>query len=354
MATSSQQMVSLPGPVSAVELGKTNALSTIWRLTRMELYKLRRRRYSKVAVIILLALLVLAMLIISLYAFSQAQAPLSSFASPVCGQDTSAGTFTCHTPDYTQAQLSQMKQSVEQNFARMLGLPGSLTEIFQFLSAAAVLALLVLSPITGTEYTQGTVRLLFPRGPTRLQCMLAKVLASLIACAIILLLLSATYVLLGMLVYPLTGQPYSYTFGFFSSASSGSIGNTLLLGLIILAYWFAYAMLAFFFGTLGRATAAAIGGALGWYILEGILGTVFGLLQFFIPTGTLHDLFKAIPDYLLNNNFSALINNRLHAIDPTTALSSISDLHALLVIAVYLLLLIGGACLLARYRNITH
>lgn len=355
MATSPQQIAPLPVPAVNIELGSTGYLSTVWRLTRMELYKLRRRRYTKITLIILLALLVLTMLIIGLYAFNQAQAPLSTFANQVCGTDPKGG-FACTTPNYSQAQLEQMKQAAEQNLARVLGLPGSLMQIFQILGAVAVLALLVLSPITGTEYTQGTVRLLFTRGPTRLQCMLGKLLASLITCAVVLLLLSATYIILGMLVYPLAGQPYSYTFGFFNDANfSNVLGNTLLIGLVALGYWFAYAMLAFFFGTWGRATAAAIGGAMGWYVLEGILNAVAAVLQGVIPTGTLHDLFKAIPDYLLGNNFSALINNRLQAMDSTaTAAPGISDLHALLVIAVYLLLLIGGAILIARRRDITH
>ncbi len=355
MATSQQQIAPLPGPASDIELGSTSYLSTVWRLTRMELYKLRRRRYTKITTIILLALLVLAVLIIGLYAFSQAQAPLSSFAGQVCGPDQKGG-FTCTTPHYPQSQLEQMKQAAEQNLARTLGLPNSLTQIFQILGAIAVLALLVLSPITGTEYTQGTIRLLFTRGPTRLQCMLGKLLASLITCAVVLLLLSVTYIILGMLVYPLTGQPYSYTFGLFNAANIGSVlGNTLLIGLIALGYWFSYTMLAFFFGAWGRATAAAIGGSLGWYVLQGIFNTVAAILQTVFPTGTLHDLFKALPDYLLDNNFSALINNRLQAITPTaTSASGISDLHALLVIAVYLLLLIGGAILLAQRRDVTH
>ncbi len=354
MATSSQQIAPLPGPTSTIETGSTGYLSTIWRLTRMELYKLRRRRYTKITLIILLALLILATLIIALYAFSQAQAPLSSFANPVCGTDAK-GNFTCTTPAYSQAQLAQMKQGVEQNFARTLGLPDSLSQIFQILGAIAVLALLVLSPIAGTEYTQGTIRLLFTRGPTRLQCMLGKLLASLITCAGVLLLFTATYVILGMLLYPLTGQPYSYTFGLFNTANFGNtLGNTLLIGLIVLGYWFSYSMLAFFFGTWGRATAAAIGGSLGLYILQGILNAVAVVLQSVISTGPLHDLFKAMPDYLLDNNFSALINNRLQAIDPTTASAGISDLHALLVIAVYLLLLIGGTILIAQRRDVTN
>jgi ABC-type transport system involved in multi-copper enzyme maturation permease subunit len=321
----------------------------------MELYKLRRRRYTTITMSILLALLALAVLIIGLYAFSQAQEPLSSFAGQVCGPDPKGG-FTCTTPHYSQAQLEQMKQAAEQSLARTLGLPDSLTLIFQILGSVGVLALFVLSPITGTEYTQGTIRLLFTRGPTRLQCMLGKLLASLITCAVVLLLFSATYVILGMLLYPLTGQPYSYAFGLFNDANFGNtLGNTLLIGLIALGYWFSYAMLAFFFGTWGRATAAAIGCSLGWYILQGILNAVDAILQAIVPTGTLHDILAAFPDYLLDNNFGALINNRLQAISPTAASpAGISDLHALLVVAGYLLLTIGGAMLIAWRRDVTQ
>lgn len=355
MATSPQQIAPLPGPASGIELGSMGYLSTVWRLTRMELYKLRRRRYTRITMIVLLALLVLAVLIIGLFAFSQAQEPTSDFAPQVCEPDQQ-GNPVCTTPTYPQAQLEQMKQDAEQGIARTLGLPDSLTQIFQILGGLAVLALLVLSPIVGTEYTQGTIRLLFTRGPTRVQCILGKLLASLITCAVVLLLLSATYVILGMLVYPLAGQPYSYTFGLFHTANIGSVlGNTLLIGLIALGFWFFYAMLAFFFGTWGRATAAAIGGSLGWYILQGILNVVSLFLQSAVPTGTLHDIFKAFPDYLLDNNASALITNRIQAISSSeTSASGISDLHALLVMLAYLVLLIGGTILLARRRDVTH
>lgn len=354
MATPSRQLAPLPMPASAIEMGGRSYFGTIWRLTRMELYKLRRRRYTTICLSMLLALLVLTIIVFSLYVFSQAQAPLDSYASPVCGQDAK-GNFSCITPSYTQAQLQQLKNTTEQGFAQILGLPGSLTRIFQILGSVAVLALLVLSPIAGTEYTQGTIRLLFTRGPTRLQCMWGKVLASLLTCAGLVLLFSAVYVVLGMALYPLTGQPYSYAFSLLTAANIGTVlSNTLLIGLITISYWFAYAMLAFFFGTLGRATAAAIGAALGWYVLEVIANTVFSLLQYFIDSGPLHDLFTAIPTFLPGNNFGALIANRLHAISPSASAADISDQHALLVIGVYLLLLIGGAFLLARRRDVTH
>jgi hypothetical protein len=185
--------------------------------------------------------------------------------------------------------------------------------------------------------------------------MLGKLLASLIYLAVVLLLFMMTYILVGMLAYAMTGVPYSYTFGKFSDPGFGTLlGNTLLIGLITLGFWFSFAMIAFFFGTLGRATAAAIGAGLGWYFLEGIVTLACNIIRQIVPTGLVHDLTTNLPAYLLSSNFGALIANRVQARAGQSSTGSISDLHALLVVGVYLVLLIGGSLLLTWRRDVTN
>lgn len=340
-----------------IKMGSQNFISVIARQTRLELYKLRRRVYSQVVLLILCGLVLLFTAMIGFEALSASLSPASSLVPPQCTTSDTASS-NCTTRTYTQAQLEQNKQDIMHAYANSLGLPGSLTAITQVLSLAllAPLGIALVGLIAGSEYSAGTVRLLFTRGPTRLQCMLGKVLASLIYTAVVVFLLTVTYIIVGMLVYPLTGQPYTYTFGFFHATDSGTIcGNSLLLGLLAIGGWFSYAMLALLLGTIGRSTAAAVGGALGWFILEILLSKGLGALQALIPAGPIHELARTIPDYLLSANLQALVQNRLHFIAPRSMLlSPLSDLRALIVIGVYLVIFIGSSCLITIHRDVTH
>jgi ABC-type transport system involved in multi-copper enzyme maturation permease subunit len=342
-----------PARAANVEMGRRDYISTLWRLTRMEIYKLRRRTYSKVLLFILLSLIGIATLIIGFFALSQANSPASNLVPPSCATVTKS---YCTNTTYTSAQLTQIKSETMQSNANALGFPGSLAIIAIVFSQGlmALLGLALLGPITGGEYSMGTIRLLFTRGPTRLQCMLAKVSASLIYTVAMLLILAVVYILVGMLVYPMAGEPYSYTFGHLHSSGFGILfGNSLLLIVIAIGYWFTYGMMALFFGTLGRSTAAAIGAAFSWYVLESLLSFGMGFLQGKVQTGPIHELAKALPTYLLSNNFGSLVQNRLHTLFGQQ-LSPISDIHALIVLAVYLVVLIGGSCLLAARRDVTN
>lgn len=342
-----------PARAANIEIGRGDSISTLWRLTRMELYKLRRRTYAKVVLFILLCLIALAVLALGFFSLSQASSPASSLVPPTC---SATRVSRCTTQTYSPAELAQIKNKVMQGNAGSLGFPGSFTTVAMALSEGfiALLGLALLGSLAGTEYGLGTIRLLFTRGPTRLQCMLAKVLAGLIYTAVVLLLLIVVYIAVGMLVYPMAGEPYSYTFGLLHAANFAAMfGNTLLLVLIALGYWFAYGMMALFFGTLGRSTAAALGGAFAWYVVETLLTFALNTLQSIVPTGPIHDLANALPNYLLTVNFSALVQNRLHALAGQD-LSSITDVHALIVVACYLAFFIGGACLLAARRDVTN
>lgn len=355
MAThlSTQETFLEPKRAADIETGRRDYVSTVWRLARMELYKLRRRTYSKVVLFALVGLVAVFTVILGFYALSTAHAPASSFVPPPCAAHS---TEYCTTQTYTSAQLEQIKNSQVQGFARMLGFPGSFMIIVGGLAQGilVLLGLALLGQIAGTEYTAGTIRLLFTRGPTRIQCMLGKIIACLVTVVVVLVLLIMVYVVVGMLVYPLAGEPYSYTFGFLHAANFWStFGNTLLIALIVACSWFAYGLLALFFGTLGRSTAAALGAAFAWYILELILNPGLNFIASLIPSGPLHNLAQTLPNYLLDNNFAALVDHRMNVVK-SAGPSAIPDAQALIVIAVYLVVLIGGSCLLAARRDVTN
>lgn len=342
-----------PARAANIEPGRQDYISTLLRLVRMELYKLRRRTYSKITLFILLGLVVAGVLLLGFASLSQVNAPASSFVPPRCSANT---TSYCTTRTYTPAQLEQIKNQQLQANARELGFPSSFMTIASVLSEPilALLGLILVGAISGTEYGMGTIRLLFTRGPTRLQCMLAKILASLVYIVVIMLLLIVAYMLVGMLAYPLAGEPYSYTFGLLHAANFGkTLGNTLLLVLITVAGWFFYGLLALFFGTLGRSTAAALGATIAWFILEMLLGYILGFLPGLFSSGPMHDLVTALPAYLPSNNFAALVQNRLHGLGSQSP-ASISDAHALIVIGVYMVVLIGTSCWLAARRDVTN
>ena len=342
-----------PARAANIEPGRQDYISTLLRLVRMELYKLRRRTYSKITLFILLGLVVAGVLLLGFASLSQVNSPASSFVPPRCAANT---TSYCTTQTYTQAQLEQIKDQNLRGNARDLGFPGSFMTIATILNEAilALLGLILVGAISGTEYGMGTIRLLFTRGPTRVQGMLAKVIACLIYITIVMLLLIVVYMLVGMLVYPLTGEPYSYVFGLLHAANFGELlGNTLLLVLIAIASWYFYGLLALFFGTLGRSTAAALGATIAWFILDILLNYILSFLPGLFSSGPMHDLVTVLPTYLPSNNFAALAQNRVHVLSSQHP-ASISDAHALIVIGVYMVVLIGASCLLAARRDVTN
>ena len=167
-------------------------------------------------------------------------------------------------------------------------------------------------------------------------------------------MLILAYLIVGMLVYPMAGIPYAYIFGHFHDAHFGIMfGNDLLLVVIALLYWYAFGILALFFGTLGRSTAAAIGAVIGWFFLEEVMPFLLSFLMNFAASGPVHDALKAVPDYLFLGNLNTLVANRMHAAAGQSIAAS-SNLHAALVVGAYFVLLIGASCLITMRRDVTN
>jgi ABC-type transport system involved in multi-copper enzyme maturation permease subunit len=116
--------------------------------------------------------------------------------------------------------------------------------------------------------------------------------------------------------------------------------------------WFIYATIAIFFGTLGRSTVAGIVGALTWLFVEPILGSILKLVGTF-SQGPFGNFLKAIPDYFIGNNTGALLQNQGQYIFGGSG-SSLSNLHALVVLAVYLAAFIGLSWWINEHRDVTN
>jgi ABC-2 type transport system permease protein len=69
--------------------------------------------------------------------------------------------------------------------------------------------------------------------------------------------------------------------------------------------------------------------------------------------GPFGNFLKTIPDYFIENNIGALLQNQGQYIFGGSG-SSLSDLHALLVLAVYLAAFIGLAWWINEHRDVTN
>ena len=354
MSTTLQSLPTQPVPTAprtpSVVMGRSDYLSVLLRLVAMELYKLRRRALSKVLPIVALSIILLTVLAAVLALNAEMSKPAASFAPVLCSQAPQLKPPDCINHQPTQAELAQYKQKAITSSASLLRLPFSL---FGFISIAVTysiltpLIIILAGVIVGGEYSLGTVRLIFTRGPTRIQFLLAKLLTALIGTVI------------GLLVITLIGIALGYMFSFISGTTAGFhfftglwLAHALLYLLVAMLGWFTYTMVALFFATLGRSTTAGIVAGLMWLFMESILNNVLSLFSGMVG-GAIGNFLKALPDYLISSNVNALLQNQAHFIVGFPA-SSLSNLHALLVLAVYLVVFIALSCLLTVRRDITH
>jgi ABC-type transport system involved in multi-copper enzyme maturation permease subunit len=341
---------SLASTRSVVVMGRQSYVPVVLRLIGMELFKLRRRTLSKVIGSIAVALAIIPFVLVATGTLFTQNQPLDNF-QPLC-QPAGTGSlppdkpFNC--PVLSQAQLEQMRQLAVQNTSLPLRLPMSLNLAVQFaLIVGTALLIIVIGTMVGGDYSIGTIRLLYSRGPTRTQFLVAR-LGALIFVAI-----SGILLMVGLGV--LAGQAFNLISGFPQTGdffSAGWLGHALLYLLIALLHWSMYGVIALFFGVLGRSTVAAVIGAFSWLIGEPILGSVLTLVGS-ISHGPFGDFLKAIPDYFIITNFSALEQEQSTTLFGTSS-SSLNTVHTIIVIAVFFGVFIGLAWWLNRQRDITN
>ncbi len=340
-----EQNSAVPARTSSVVMGRQDYISVLLRLTAMELYKIRRRLMSKTLIGFGLLAMIGIFSLLALFTWSDVNRPASSFSPPLCSQVV---TENCSKQQPTQAQLEQYKHNRIVRDSYNLSLPKSLnnagTMLLIFLT---VLIIVLIGSIVGGEYSLGTARLMFTRGPTRLQFLISKIVVAIVCTVIAVLILTLVGILTGLVLNPISGIAPSYSF-----YNAAWLGHASLYVLLIMLTWFVYAIVALFFGTVGRSTVAGIVGALVWLFVEPILARII-LLVTISTSGSLHDFLKAIPDYFISSNVGALTDNQAHILfgsDPST----LSDGHALSVLAVYLVVFIAISCIVTVRRDVTN
>jgi len=306
---------------SLVHLGRQDFMSVVFRLVGMELYKLSRRMMSKVLGIISVLTVVLVFLLLALLS----------------------------------AVESTHSTSV------LLLLPLSLYVAIQIaFTLGRILIVILVGVITGAEYSAGTIRLMFTRGPSRTQFLLSKIGAAVSCIVIGVLGITLISIVLGQVLNLLTGVVPRFIVG--NSLNAAWLGHALLYMLITMLGLFVYAIMALFLATLARSTAAGIAGVLVWaLVIEPVLGVVCNGIAS-ITNGATADLLRAIPDYFIGNNISALQQNQEVALFPGSIVQlaaqanprPLSDIHALLVLAGYLILFIGLAWWVNERRDVTN
>lgn len=304
--------------VGTVILGRMDFLSVLLRLIGMELYKIRRRPMSKVLGV--------------LAAFLAMLVPLAVGTELLASKNTLAG-----EPDLLAALSEPLR------LPSSLGIASTQGE----LNPAIILMIILSGALAGGELSIGTVRLMFTRGPWRGQFLLAKYGAALVCTVLGVLGMTLVGVLAGQVFNLLSGQPQSLAF-----LTPAWFGHALLYLLATMLNWFMYAVVAIFFGVLGRSTAAGIAGALTWFFGEPIISSILTLAGNF-SVGKASDFLHALPDYLMGNNARALQLSQASVLFGGNAQSA-PDLQHLIVLAVYLALFIGLTWWLNESRDVTN
>ncbi len=332
--------------VAPIVQGCKNYLSVLLRLIGMDVYKVRRRRLSKMLLLVGTLAIALVFVGLGVAGWYIASRPLSSFVPPQCvGQEYGDG---CLNHPATQADEQQYKNAQLSYPANNLYAPGVWGEEEPFIILMAVLGVILAGGLVGGEYSLGTVRLMFTRGPTRLQFLLAKVvtLALYVIPTILFLTLLATVI--GLVMGPLTGIAADYRF-----LTPAWVGNFALFLLLEMLYWFSYMLMALFFATLGRSTVVGVAGPLIWLGLEPVLTSILTALASTFG-GSQSGVLRAIPGCFLGNNLTSLIDHQGHVIALSSKAGDYPVGQSLLVVAAYLVVFVGVAGWLTVRRDVTH
>lgn len=342
-----ENAVPLTTRTSTVILGRMDFFSVLFRLIGMELYKIRRSTMSKVLGTLTVALALLVTLMVGVEVAINLNTPAGQFV-PLCQtQVEGQGQVGCSLLSPTETE--RIKQATISGLSEPLRLPESLELAVtqgEF-NPAIILIIILVGSSAGGELSVGTVRLLFTRGPWRGQFLLAKYGAALVCtiCGVLgMALLGAS---VGQLFNLLSGVSQNWHF-----LSAAWFGHALLYLLATMLNWWMYAVVAIFFGTLGRSTAAGIGGALTWFFAEPIISSILAAAGAF-SLGGVGVFLRALPDYLMGNNARALQLNQAQYLFGGAG-SSQSDLHALITLAVYLTVFIGLTWWLNESRDVTN
>lgn len=299
-SSSIEQPIPAPARNEHVIMGNQSFVSTLGRAVAGELYKIRRRKMPKVLGTIAVVTIILASI------------------------------FTSYFPtDKATLQNAFFTSITVTNFIGTL------------------LLIILAGAVVGGDYSHGCIRLLLSRGPSRLQFLLAKLGAMLICMFIMLATLIVISLITWTLVSLIERQPIVL-----EPLTGAQILHTLLYMLTTALSLFTYSLLAISLSSWGKATAAGVTSVLTWWFLEGGIITLLSIVGSRLDNafGT---FLQAIPDYLIGNNLAALHANQEDYLTGQTH-ASLSDLHAGIVILVYLIVFTGITWWDLQKRDITN
>ncbi len=347
--SSAEPGMPIPVQQDSVVMGNRSYIGVLARLIGAELYKIRRRVMSKVLSIVALIIMIIFFCIISIGSFFVLASPAATFLSVSSCSSTTPTGAPCTNQSPTPTELNQAKQNALTVVSSPLRLPTSLDVAFEVVSTVELVLIIILtSTIVGGEYSVGTIRLMFTRGPTRTQFFLAKIGAILVCIILGVLVTVPIGILTGALLNLFTGIGINFSF-----LTASWFFHSILRLFIMMFGLFMFAMIALCLSTLGRATAAGIAGALVWWGLEAILGGVFLLIGNELG-GSLATVAKAIPNFFITDSINTLSQNQSHYISSNVQAGAVPDWQALIVLAAYLIVFIGVACWVNQKRDVTN
>lgn len=319
-------------------------ITEVLRLTRWELYLAWRRVMAKILIILLVVFYAIT---VGFICFVTAQI----MNQPVMVSQCPPEAVGCQEPSQEQLQQERAAQITpltdQITFPTSLGFAASFTRV-----VGLILICILAGTLVGSEYGFSTQRLAFSRGTSRFQILLAQGLAL----AVISLIVAGGMLMLGALVGLVAGPAFGV------AVSAPSFGGWMEILKFFLAFafsLFAYTLMALGAATLGKSTAAGIGLALGYIVLELIMaGILFTVGTFLIAAGNgdIGAKLQHIPDWFLGNNVGAIMGHAGQypiglAADPGPDMTLV---RTLIVALIYCAVFFGGSYLLLSRRDVTE
>jgi ABC-type transport system involved in multi-copper enzyme maturation permease subunit len=327
------------------------------RLAGGQLLLVRKRLMTKVLVVLLaLGFAIVVGFGVLEYALFENQAIFSGAnACPTVVADQTAtpqpgGPPRCVTPSpQEQQQVEEARQRVIAAERTNLTFPTSLGSAGGYAQFMGLILLAILAgALVGGEYAYGTQRLAFARGAGRGQVLAAQTGAL----AVLALVTAALTLLLGVLSGVTVGPAVG---GTVSGLTAAGVGEVLLYWLVISLVLFAGMLIALFTATLGRSTAAGIGGALGYQLLQLIGAGLLGALGGSIPGDTGTWLTRS--QFLFIGPSASLVLGRVAhaplALVGDDGTGPVAPGVAFAVLVGYCVLMVGLSYLLVRQRDVT-
>jgi ABC-2 type transport system permease protein len=290
------------------------------RLIKAEIYKLRKRSMTYILLAILLGFIALLLSIMQV-----GEASTSTTTTIV------NGVATTQVVKAVAANIFFMKDAISVGITLSCGLVG------------LVLAVILISNATGSEYGWNTMRPYLLCSESRLKMATAKLIASAIFIVAGIIIGVVFAILLGALFTALRG--YSWSLGSGLMSFTGHQLLNIVRGLYTIL---PYILLAFLFTVLGRSVAAGIGFGIGAYVAESIITGVLSMT---------HGWLAKIPNYLLSINVSK-INSLAQSsggvsINIGSSSTAPSALHAFIVLAVYCIVFTAVSFTVFQKRDVT-